>query len=1082
MSGNQKGFRKHSGFIKSLMFALTVSIVVGNTASALAVPAATPVQGMATVENNSPLLSALKTSDVGFGYYGLTPDEFGKDTSENTFIQSDFVNTIFGNTDEYTLNFCKENNTRVWVSVHSLYDKIVNNVSGWQDDFDAMVDQAIESGAYESVLGWYLDEPIDNNAVKTLSKYAKDHYGKRFFVCFAVSSVAHSVYNDGVRQEITPDQAQYLTDVAFDMYWGSTQQYETVINRMRACINRNDVYVWYIADCFGSKSLQTNSASAAGEVSGKIAHINLMYDFLKQETKPGGLLCFAYDFDPDPESENLCGMKQINAGTSGTWDPLLAEQIRIGREICTGQEGISDVYPSIYASNFQVIQDFTKLSDLPWEYNGMTWLVDDSGTVSPDGQAAKLYTGYWGKNSYRFENLDFSDTADNAEAIAFWYKFPFSGIQHIKFSIQLASGAVFDIQPELIYSVNASIEHTITTQSTWDGSTDMYTPLQGEGYVVITADTLSKHGAAIKDVVKIHAFSQGVEPWPYAASYWYADDIGVVQDYSEFKAALMQPYNLLGLQSALATAEGKDRLYYTPESWQLFQSVKDTAKLRLEDYKSKSIFYPRTIESSDILTELIISMIYLKDAPPAPSYYDDNYFVVRDFTDPTDKPWDTNNLAQQVKSTNTPSPDHTACELPIGYWGKNDYFLQGLDFSNIPGESDAIVFWFQFPFNGCNHVKITVETATRSTTVRPIVISESNGTFDITTTELATWDGSTDYFAPIKFQGYLIITANDLNTCGISIQDVIRIRFFMQGVEPWPNNGTYWYIDDVGAIRNLDVFINNLTQPHNVSELQEALEYAETFQEIYYSPESWASFQSSVNTAKSIFDDLYDQPIFYKAHLAKAMIHYAKLDIYEAADELETYRNYTVLRDFTQAADQPWEYNGQTWLVENAETPSPDHRCAKLIVGYWGKNAYRFENLDFSKVSPDTEAIVFWYSFPYAGVSHTEFSIHTATKNAIVQPQVFCQSNGSVSYLTTNSITWDGTTGSYAPLQNQGFVVITADSLLEIGIRIQDVIKISAFAQGVEPWPYATTYWYADDIGTVKSLDIFKSSLESSIE
>ena len=234
-----------------------------------------------------------------------------------------------------------------------------------------------------------------------------------------------------------------------------------------------------------------------------------------------------------------------------------------------------------------------------------------------------------------------------------------------------------------------------------------------------------------------------------------------------------------------------------------------------------------------------------------------------------------------------------------------------------------------------------------------------------------------------------------------------------------------------------------------------------------------------IESAKIIYNDLNDQIIFYKAHLAKSSIQYATLDVLQAITNLKNSRNYIVLRDFTQDSDLPWEYNGQTWLIENELTPSPDHCIAKLIIGYWGKNAYRFENLDFSRVSANAEAIIFWYNYPYEGISHTEFTVHAANKSAIICPQIIRFDNCTISYSATDKVTWDGKTGYYAPLQDQGFVVITADSLSEVGMKIQDIVKISAFAQGVEPWPFAATYWYVDDIGVIKSIQSFKDSLES---
>lgn len=287
-----------------------------------------------TKKGSSSALSKLKTSDIGFGYYGLYPDSLELDTSGTAMIQSDYVNTIIAGADSYTLKLCKEHNTRVWCSVYSIYEKAANGVLGWQDDFDQLVKEAKATGAYDALLGWYLDEPIDQDAVKAISQYAQK-YGKRFFVCYTVSTVAPQIYSDGVREPVTADQAQYLTDIAFDMYWGDQARFQAVLDSMKKRVARDDVYIWFIPGCYGDKSLASDPAAAAAEVGKWVDQLNMLYGMLRDEKKPGGLMCFVYKFDSSVE--NLYGLKEINRGTNGAWNDILAEQIRIGREICTGK-------------------------------------------------------------------------------------------------------------------------------------------------------------------------------------------------------------------------------------------------------------------------------------------------------------------------------------------------------------------------------------------------------------------------------------------------------------------------------------------------------------------------------------------------------------------------------------------------------------------------------------------------------------------------------------------------------------------------------------------------------------------------
>lgn len=279
------------------------------------------------------------SDDVFFGYYGLTIDSLEMDISAITYSETDYVNVMLcgSTTDEvtYALQLAKKNNCKIWINIHSALFTSPTILSGvWQKRFDEVDTAARNSGAYDYLLGYYLDEPlltgISHEDLIAVTKYQKQQFGKRFFVCFAASGISTDIWTPPAQASppITKEAAQYITDVAFDIYWNFKEYkstYDKAIADMKARIGRDDVYVWYVP-CVMNGSGKFSEPLA-------IEHLQGMYDYLKKEKKPGGLMCYTLRTSNGDGLGNI-GLDEME---DNPWNKLRKECQRIGREITSGK-------------------------------------------------------------------------------------------------------------------------------------------------------------------------------------------------------------------------------------------------------------------------------------------------------------------------------------------------------------------------------------------------------------------------------------------------------------------------------------------------------------------------------------------------------------------------------------------------------------------------------------------------------------------------------------------------------------------------------------------------------------------------
>lgn len=257
---------------------------------------------------------------------------------------SDFVNcSIFraDNTDSFKANIkkCYENNTFFWVDTIFIVGETVDGAEAqvyddWKDRLEQCVEIIKSTGMYNYFLGWYMDEPglcgFSREFISELSKYNHDTYGKRFFVTFAVAEIAPETFGFTNDTPMTREYSEYITDASYDLYWDvntSLDKYEACNTKLHAAVPDN-CRIWYIPWQYALNSMTKDEAQQLE--SKRIDHTNKMYEFLKAEQNPGGLMCFLFN-----GSVNVFyGIEEMVS--DGKWLDLFALDKQIGKEICSG--------------------------------------------------------------------------------------------------------------------------------------------------------------------------------------------------------------------------------------------------------------------------------------------------------------------------------------------------------------------------------------------------------------------------------------------------------------------------------------------------------------------------------------------------------------------------------------------------------------------------------------------------------------------------------------------------------------------------------------------------------------------------
>ncbi len=204
----------------------------------------------------------------------------------------------------------------------------------WQETLLDLKAYLEKQSFYDAIDGFYIDEPmlcgVSLDDFETVTGFLAKNFGKRIYACFSVAGVAPDIWTTNGVPAITEKAGQYLTDAGFDMYHPFDEKYAYITEQMKMRLgNRKDLRIWHtpcIMNYRGDK-----------EESHAVKHLNGLYELLKEEKNPGGLMCYANYVSPS-ETEQIgnIAFEHLRGRNEGDahWKELESEIERIGREIC----------------------------------------------------------------------------------------------------------------------------------------------------------------------------------------------------------------------------------------------------------------------------------------------------------------------------------------------------------------------------------------------------------------------------------------------------------------------------------------------------------------------------------------------------------------------------------------------------------------------------------------------------------------------------------------------------------------------------------------------------------------------------
>ena len=284
---------------------------------------------------------------AGFGYYRMGSVETGLLEALDEEFSKGHINTyITGMAPGYfqdtvaVLQKIRKRGGRVWVGIAEtvfVFTRPVQIVEGWKDHLKTMMDTLASEGLLDTMLGFYFDEPmlcgIRKEDFRDVTRHLRETWpGLRVFAIFATTAISPDVWSSGDDHPLDPETTRYLTDAGYDMYWdvrdGGIEPYKKVNADLKKRLGREDVHIWYVP-CIMSYHGASDEAYA-------LAHLEAMYQFLREESHPGGLMCYAYDIaDHDGEVENI-GYRELRDRKEDAWTTLEERLLQIGREIVNG--------------------------------------------------------------------------------------------------------------------------------------------------------------------------------------------------------------------------------------------------------------------------------------------------------------------------------------------------------------------------------------------------------------------------------------------------------------------------------------------------------------------------------------------------------------------------------------------------------------------------------------------------------------------------------------------------------------------------------------------------------------------------
>ena len=291
------------------------------------------------------------------------------ETSRENFyelVDSDYMNTIIveaniGN-EAFEINMSelvKRKDKCVWIAVAgygfsskndattiadtgetvSVFNPVTTMRADYKERVDNLISYLKEKGYYDSVVGFYMDEPllwnITNDMLEEFTGYFRTVAApdKRFFICFSVAGVAPESWTINDVKPINPKSSQYITDIAFDMYHPWSDEYQKIVDLMveRAGGEREDLRFWMIPCVMNYRGDKTEEHC--------LEHLQKCYEMLSKFEPKGGLMCYtSYTFPADVEALGNVGIDYLsNPEYKDYWPRLVAEIKRIGRLFVEGR-------------------------------------------------------------------------------------------------------------------------------------------------------------------------------------------------------------------------------------------------------------------------------------------------------------------------------------------------------------------------------------------------------------------------------------------------------------------------------------------------------------------------------------------------------------------------------------------------------------------------------------------------------------------------------------------------------------------------------------------------------------------------
>jgi len=292
-----------------------------------------------------------KSIKLGFGFYGLAPSGNMLEDFDSS-IKSDVINTYVINAYSeaeyvYALQQANSVGSQVFLAIQGALlvlnpNYVENSLDesktrwilsvNWQAKFDKIVENCKNSGAYDALAGWYVDEPfcfktgktasgyeIPNGSITprdflTISKYNSEKIGKRFFaimggVTFCLvnrSGLSSSEFANRNRwidpfyfdtPQITPEMTKYVTDTGINNY-DDEGYYDSYYDDLRLAMGSSwdNAKIWHIP---GTMKFRNSP------MENRVTHLNKLYDMLKKEKNPGGLLGYYWSMGNEPTSIDL---------------------------------------------------------------------------------------------------------------------------------------------------------------------------------------------------------------------------------------------------------------------------------------------------------------------------------------------------------------------------------------------------------------------------------------------------------------------------------------------------------------------------------------------------------------------------------------------------------------------------------------------------------------------------------------------------------------------------------------------------------------------------------------------------------